>query len=444
MKVCDINDELSIFRVFENVYLLVLNNYSSIQLVAGAKDTKTPEFVEKDKQIVVSKTIKELVTKDENPLIEDELTHYLKSNYFTGWFIKLLSFIPSEYREKMTKKEQVSPMSFPLEKEKEKLEAEEKKPLVQKNDVVSNVEPIVKKPVVKQAIFNPPLEKETKPVIKRKEKIDGAQYEKLILAELQEAYRKRLEKKKAVSKQEPSPKLKHVKFAPKEILIPYNKEDDCLELLLRKTRQNGCRLSSDDWLILLTNKVDEQFAEEIERHYPNHVTYTDDPDKGNLRIAFIVNLVSVNKSEEPIFGVKRIKSKTASFVKEIPSGAFENIDDEDYLEAMERKGNGEIRRVKSKVATFTPKLPENDFDDFDDFDLTLDEDGFLTEENVFEDIGFEEETENDQETKEPILPHHWHCYLCGKKKLYSGEPAETVKLANGSTVYLCKKHRGKM
>ncbi len=444
MKVFDYNDELSIFRVFENTYLLVLNNYSVIRLIDGVKSSVIPDFKQEESGIVISKTIKDLVSKDDTTPLEDELTHYLKSNYFTSWFIKLLSYLPKEYRDCFAKKEAPVPTSLSKNKVEEKCVKKEETSLLKKD-----IEPVspplaVKKPIVKQAIFkNPQIETNAKTFLKqRKVNIDGAQYEKMILLELQEAYQKRLERRKGIKQSAPLPKLKHVRFATKEILISIDNKDDCLELLMRKTKQNGCHLSDNDWLILLTNTIDENFAKDIESRYPSHVTYTDDPDKGDLRIAFIVKIAK--KDEEGIPGIKRVKSKTANFVKEMPSGAFENVDDEDYLEAEERHGNGEIRRVKSKVAYFAPKLPEANADDFDDFDFSLDEDGFLMDEEEPNEDYINEDANEIEETSSPIYPKHWHCYLCGKKKLYSGEPAETIQLANGKIVYLCAKHRGKM
>lgn len=444
MKVFDYSDELSIFRVYENTYLLVLNNYTAIRLIDGAKSSTVPEFKQKESEIVISKTIKDLVSKDETAPMEDELTHYLKSNYFTSWFIKLLSYLPKQYRDSFAKKEVIVSTSLSKEKlEKEKLKKEE---IALPKKEIESLPPTlaIKKPIVKQAIFqNTQIETNNKKIQKtRKANIDGAQYEKMILLELQEAYQKRLERKKEIKQGAPFPKLKHVRFAPKETLISTNNKDDCLELLMRKTKQNGCRLSDNDWLILLTNTIDDNFAKEIESRYPNHVTYTDDPNKGELRIAFIVKIGKKIKEEIP--EIKRIKSKTANFTKEMPSGAFENVDDEDYLEAEERHGNGEIRRVKSKVAIFTPQLPETSIDEFDDFDFNLDEDGFLMDEEEPNGVHFEEDSDEIDEIASPTYPKHWHCYLCGKKKLFSGEPAETVRLANGKIVYLCAKHRGKM
>lgn len=454
MKVADIDEERSIFRVAENTYLLVHLNYSFVRLIDGAKTKESPTFDNMDAEALISPTIKELVAKDNASFPQDELQAILEKNYFTPWFIKLFSFLPKEDRDSLSKKEvQTEAKTKENEALPAKEETKEEQPQIEKetpkSKEVKAVDPLeVRKPKVKIASF-PTLDfskkEENAPKAKPKAQrpVDGAEYEKAILLELQKAYESRLSKKKTMS----APKLKHVRFAPKEIVISYDSKNSCLDLLLRRTRQNGCRLSNDNWLILLANTVDESFAREIESRYPDHVLYTDDQNKGKIDIAFIVKKNRNVAEADDDLGIKRIKSKVASFNKEMPTGAYENIDED---EIDDRPHSSYIRPVKSKVATFAPILPENNGNADDEFDFQIDEDGFffdaLDEDINSDDYVVTEDTASEEENAKPEVayPKHWHCYLCGKKKLYSGEPAEITKLGNGNTIYLCKKHRGKI
>ena len=463
MKIKDIDEDTAIFHICDNIYLLVYSDYTKIQFLNGISSKQIPEFnnFKENENILVSKSIKELLDKDDSQIIDDDFTKYLQNNYFTTWFIKLFSFVPSDYRLSFTKNNALPTNNESEKKIENNLEAEaQTKPLfevetkLEKDD--SEKEIVLKKPINKRATFAPQLniidinasekKEPKKPINKPKQKpqIDGQAYERLILRQLEEAYKKRAEKKKLLTQK--SPALNHVKFAPKEILISYTNKDSCLEKLLKKVKQNGCRLSDNDWLILLANTVDEEFAEELAYRYPEHVNYTDYPDKGILKIAFIVKLErDVSNKNDDLGQIKRVKSKSANFVSTLPSGAFENIDDEDYYEATSRPRNNTIRLVKSKVAKFEPKILENTnvngFIDFDDFEY--DENGFLLDNNLDEESSFDEINDNVPNKAKENYPKHWHCYLCGKKKLYSLEPAEIIKLDNNKTVYLCKKHKGK-
>lgn len=456
MKVAGLSDELSIFKIHDNTFVLVYSDFQKIVLIDGKKDSDIPQFDSKDETPLVSKTIKELLAKDGSPLPNDDLERFLEANYFTSWFIKLLSFLPANIRNSwMDKDIMKKEASVSVEEKTKNVTSPQVKevivptPLKRKQE-----EDIIKKPITKQTILpNPVIERDRtlhKPQEKRN--VDGAEYEKAILKELQEAYAKRQEKRKQKetnAKPSSSAPLKHVVFAPKEIVIPYHEEGTCLDQLIKKTRQNGCHISDKDWLILLANTVDESFAKEIEYRYPGHVMYTDNPNKGSLRLAIIVKYKDAFEEED--FSVKRVKSKQASFQKDLPSGAFENVDDEDYWEAQERRGDSEIRRVKSKVANFQPVLSIDKTVSDEEDDMQKDEDGYLMDFDAdYEDDFLENEPDFDEQasskemTETPSYPRYWHCYICGKKKSYSGEPAETVKLSSGKVVYLCKKHRGKM
>ncbi len=451
MKVAELDEERSVFRVAEHTYLLVQINYSFIRLIDGMKTLSNPDFKSTESEVALSPTIKELVAKSEVEPPHDELQSFLEKNYFTPWFIRLFALLSEEDRQRISEKEKQTEVVPIKESEKE----EKHQSFIDVDTTTASIgeiksTPEIRKPKVKIAFFPLPHissgdenAKNVKTAKRTMRPIDGAEYEKAILLELQKAYENRISKKKTVN----ATKLKHVKFAPKEIVISYDSQNSCLDLLLRRTRQNGCRLSNDNWLILLANTVDESFARDIESRYPNHVLYTDEPNKGKLDIAFIVKKNREVSDDNDDLGIKRIKSKTASFNKEMPSGAYENIDEE---EIDDRPHSSFIRPVKSKTAVFAPVLPAINKDDDDEFDFQIDEDGFFfdsMDEGTDDDEGIEalEESSSEEESAnfEPY-PKHWHCYLCGKKKLYSGEPAQISKLGNGNIVYLCKKHRGKM
>lgn len=456
MKVADLSDEMSVFKIHDNTFVLVYSDFQKIVLIDGKKDSNIPQFDSKEEVPLVSKTIKELLTKDGFSLPNDDLERFLEANYFTSWFIKLLSFLPIDIRNSWMNKEagkKETPVSVE-EQAKNSTSAQTKEAIVPTPLKRKQEEDIIKKPITKQTILpNPVIERDSSaPKRQIKRNVDGAEYEKAILKELQEAYAKRLEKRKQreanIKSVTPTP-LKHVVFAPKEIVIPYHDEGTCLDQLIKKTRQNGCHISDKDWLILLANTVDENFAKEIEYRYPRHVMYTDNPNKGSLRLAIIVKYK--DSPEEEDFGIKRVKSKQASFQKDLPSGAFENVDDEDYWEAQEHKGDSGIRRVKSKVANFQPVISIDKAINDEDDEIQKDEDGYLMDfdadyedDYMEDDTEFEEQDIPQEEPEKPSYPRYWHCYICGKKKSYSGEPAETVRLSSGKVVYLCKKHRGKM
>ncbi len=442
MKVADVDEERSIFRIAENTFVFVQLNYSFVRLLGGVKSVSVPSFTENEDAIIASQTVKDLVSKDGAPLPKDDFEVLLESNYFTPWFIKLFASLPKECREALGKKDTQKEMGIISEAKTKSQPAENEKEPVNRNKE-NNDDIVVKRPPVKQAVLSLPSYQsydlhQKKKVFKRT--IDGDEYEKAILFELQKAYEKRASRK-AISQKGMQPQaLRHVRFAPKEIVIAYDDEGTCLDLLLRKTKQNGCRLSEEDWLILLANTVEESFANEIEERYPNHVMYTDNPNKGQLRFAIIVKKKpKIDESESS--EIKRVKTKVASFEQSIPSGAYDNIDEEDNWDTRSRSST--IKLIKSKVANFAPTLPSQVTEDSDEFDSQIDDDGFwIDEEEIPNEEDYEEETGKDEQEKP--YPKHWHCYLCGKKKLYSGEPAETIKLGNGSVAYLCKKHRGKM
>lgn len=466
MKVKDLTNELGIYKMSDKTYALIYSDFQKIVLIDGKKSEDIPEFAKTEISPILSMSIKDAISSTGNSVPDDDLEHYLEQNYFTSWFIHFLGSIPSVYRKAISSKEEALATIAP---KKEEVSPKEETKRNAPTKMYVPYEPIVSKPKVKQAIFKPALVVEnknsstidkqpsskatvtiSKNVQNRKtNSADGEKYERLVLKELQKSYEQRLEKLKERQKElksAPAKKLSHVKFAPKEIVISYTNQGTCLDQLIKKTTQNGCRLSSDDWKILLANTVNEYFAKEIEYRYPNHVVYTDEPNKGNLRLAIIVKYDRSEKADDDELYVKKVKSKTAAYQKELPSGAFENIDEDDYLDALERKGDYTIRKVKSKVATFTPKIELENINDFDDFDLSLDINGFLIDESEETYVDDEEDIEEtlQEENHEPSYPKYWKCFLCGKKKSYTGEPAETVKLKDGRTVYLCKKHRGKM
>lgn len=440
MKVADVDEERSIFRVAENTFAFVQLNYSFVRLLGGVKSMSVPPFAESN-DIIISQTVKALVSKDGAPLPKDDFEVLLENNYFTPWFIKLFASLPKKYREALGKKD-IQKEANVMSGAKTTSQPFESKKETDSPNKANDDDIAVKKPLVKQAMLPlPSYESQSahqkKKVFKRA--VDGGEYEKAILLELQKAYEKRASRKAISQKGVLSQALRHVRFASKEIVIAYDEEGTCLDLLLRKTKQNGCRLSQDDWLILLANTVEESFANEIEGRYPNHVMYTDNPNKGQLRFAIILKKKQKIDEEKPN-DIKRVKTKVASFEQSMPSGAYDNIEQEDW---EPRPHSSTIKLIKSKVANFAPTLPNQATEDFDEFDSQIDDDGFwIDDDEISNEENYEDEAGKDEQEKP--YPKHWHCYLCGKKKLYSGEPAETIKLGNGSIAYLCKKHRGKM
>lgn len=437
-----ITPELSVFQVGKELSLLVYDDYAKRFIIDGGQLGSTYGTGDLG-EAAVKESIVSLLKKDEAPFPDDDLERFLEANYFTNWFIKLLSKMPSEDRKLFEKKKpEAIKETVEPKKEEPKTPSTPLPPKTNTTKADIKVEPL---PLTKKEEPSPLPKKEVAPTpvkkTPKKEDVDGEQYEKAILAELSLAYAKRQQAKKAIAPT-PSTPLRHVKFAALENVISYTEENECLDLLLKRTRKNGCHLSDSDWLIILANTVDENFASVIESHYRSHVVYTDEPNKGVLRYAIIVK--RAQKDTLPAtdqLGVKLIRSKEASFQKDMPTGAFANIENEDDEEVSRPSfRTSEIRKVKVKTASFAPVIPEpvileNDGEDFTDFDD--EQEPSLAEAKE----GRINETSRDEE---PIVPKNWHCYLCGKKKIYSGEPAETITLRNGETAFLCKKHRGKM
>lgn len=444
-RIKEITPEISIFKVGKEMLLLVYDDYAKRVLMDGSIGPKPEMENEQLETPLVSESIVSLLKKDDLPLPQDDLEKFLEANYFTNWFIKLMSKLPVDERNLFEKKKIIAPADKPIQIENGTIEknapAITAAPIV-KEEKKPEPNPIKDKRTEEAKVLTPakPIKKEEKPIKKtaKKQDVNGEEYEKAILAELSEAFAKRQQAKQKA----PAAPLHHVKFAAQENVVSYKSENECLDLLLKRTRKNGCHLGDNDWLIILANTVDESFANVIESYYRNHVVYTDDPNKGNLRYAIIVKKDRKDDTQitQDELGVKLIHSKEASFKKSMPKGAFENIDEEDQEEAIEvRHNDNGIRMVKVKTAIFAPTVIEpinliNDDDGFTDFD---DEEPSMAEANT----GSIPEPSRDEE---PAVPKFWHCYLCGKKKLYSGEPAETITLRNGETAYLCKKHRGKM
>lgn len=420
----DLDETTFIYSYKNEIFYKVADDFNIRTLIAGAKKGQEASLNGIEGTILIKESIVSLLKEDKGNHYQDDLAKFLKANYFTNWFTRLLDEFPSSARS---------------------LFAVKKEPVV-----APKVEPVVIEKPVEKPVIAPKVQTISSPVVQpvpvaskeahhQKQDVDGLEYEKAILAELQEAYEKRQAAKKKVA----TTPLHHVRFAPIEEVISYKNESECLDLLLKRTRKFSCHASENDWLIILANTVDGSFAKEIESRYPDHVVYTDEPNKGTLRIAIIVkrNRTETSLGEEEDPGVKRIHSKEANFAPTMPKGAYENIEQEDDEDARPRSDYGDysVRLVKSKEATFKPVIaPVN-----------------IEEDDGFEDLGEGDEPVNDmnwdatpsapnERDQEPVVPKYWHCYLCGKRKIYSGEPAETITLRDGKIAYLCKKHRGKM
>jgi hypothetical protein len=402
-RVKSLSEEESVYKVGDDIYLRVYDDYALRVMQSGEKGSFEHLSSFKEEPVVAVSIV--ALLKEISKQYNDELTNFFTANYFTGWFAGLFDRLKLEDRDCLLHKT-IAPQI-----EMKKVET----PL--SPVIVQSATPIKPK-------LNTP-----------KKDVDGEEYEKAILLELQKSYALR----KAVRTKEPVKPLQHVKFAKQEIVVSYDNEDEAMGIILKRTRKFGLRLSSNNWLIILANTVEESFADCLKEEYPDHVVYSDKPNKGDLDYAIIVK-VNRDKKPEEIQGIKRVKSKTASFTKEIPEGAFENIDEEEQMEE-ENKSKNSFRLVKSKEASFEPQIKvENLIEDGDDFN----EDFVDLDDDDLDEKPEEKDTTNisRDEYNEPV-PKFWHCYLCGKKKVYTGEPAETITLRDGSTAYLCKKHRGK-
>jgi hypothetical protein len=419
----DLDETTFIYSYKDEIFYKVTDYFNLRTLIAGAKKGQESSLKGIQGTILVKESIVSLLKEDKGNHYQDDLAKFLKANYFTKWFTRLLDELPSDARSLFAPKKETA------------LAPKEATPIQEK---------VVVKPIVQPSpvVLTTPKVTVTAPkeVHHPKEDVDGLEYEKAILAELQEAYEKRQAAKKKVA----TAPLHHVRFAPIEEVISYKNESECLDLLLKRTRKFSCHNSENDWLIILANTVDGSFAKEIESRYPDHVVYTDEPNKGNLRLAIIVkrNRVDSSSEENEDAGVKRMHSKEASFAPTMPKGAYENIEQEDEdEEARPRSDYGDysVRRVKSKEATFKPVIAPINVEEDDGFEDLGEDDGPINEMNW--DATPAAPNERDQE---PVVPKYWHCYLCGKRKIHSGEPAETITLRDGKIAYLCKKHRGKM
>lgn len=399
------SEEDPIYKIDDEHYVLAHDDYESRVLVDFSSDIASL----KDKGEYITSTIVDLLGKKELDKEAKERFKDVIDAHFPVWFINLILSLPLESQAILMSKEEIKETE--AEEKEEKEEAE-----------------------IKPAPSIDELKQASKPKnVKSKSDLEGAKFEREILRELAKSYKLR---KHAATPTVSSP-LKHVKFAPREIIIAYSNLGECLFFLKKRTTKLGCKNSDENWKILLASTVDEDIAKQIEYRYPKHVCYTDNPNKGELKIAFIVK--PKKKDEKEDLGIKRVFSKTASFSATLPSGAFENIDEDDvpeYIPSSDFKpmvqknvvhvsNEAKIERIEEQMEEFSLS---DDFFDMDEIDFRENE---VTSFPTFEEI-------------EPSAPAHWHCHLCGKKKLYSGEPAESVKLASGKIIYLCAKHRGKM
>ncbi len=400
------SEEDPIYKIDDDHYVLAHDDYESRILVDFASDIDSL----KNNGEYITSTIVSLLGKKE---LDEDVKERFKDaldQHFPVWFINLLLSLPLESQNVLMSKEEIK------ETEEEEKAEEEKEAEIIKAPAIDILEQASK-------LKN----------IKPKSDLEGERFEKEILRELAKSYN--LRKENAAPKA--SKPLSHVRFAPREVVVSFSSLGECLFLLKKRTTKLGCKNFNSDWKILLASTVDDHIAKELGYRYPNHVCYTDDPNKGELKLALIVK--PKKKEEKEDLGIKKVASKTASFAKALPSGAFENIDEDDVPEYF---GNSDFKPFiqknvvhvsnETKIEKIEEQMEEfalsDDFFDMDEFPINEPEtDSYLPSAN-----------------DEPEIPAHWHCHLCGKKKLYSGEPAEIVELSSGKVVYLCAKHRGKM
>ncbi len=404
----DGTEEDPIYQIGEKAFVLAHDDYASRVLLDFASEKDS--LVSSDRCVKAS--IVDLLGKKELESETKETFKYALDNHFPLWFINLLNLLPNEDQKILMSIEEI------------------KEDLKENNDAFAEEVVISKAPEVQELTH----ESNDKPK-KAKTFVDGEKFEKEILRQLAKAYALRKKTAKAV----PSKPLKHVKLAPREVIIPFSNLGECLFLAKKRTTKLGCKLNKDDWKFLLATSVDESIAYQLERRYPKHVCYTDEPNKGDLKIAFIVKPKKKEEKQDEL-EVKKVVSKTASFQNDLPSGAFENIDEDDIPEYIPHSSFKPLVQKNVVHVSNEVKLEkiEEDMEEFFEED-------FFDSEFSFEESDISVSSELPSERDDgPKAPTHWHCHLCGKKKLYSGEPAETVQLAGGKIVYLCNKHRGKM
>lgn len=442
-------------------------------------------------KIAVSRDIVSLVEEGFAITKDDDFLAAMLSYDFPAWFVVLLDGLSFEQRAKMLKKEKVQgALETKRLEEKERKEANrllsklrENKARLQKAEAERERDetPVVINPIIKtkEEEIAPTIVIQPEPVItqsieKRPEQItstnvetsltheDVEAYERTILDALEEAY----EKKKAYYASLKQKPLSHVKFASQEIVVEFVSRDEALTKIDRRIRRTGLLNSNKSWLIILANTVEESLGEEIFSHYPNKVVYTDEPEKGQLDVAIIVKKVKRKEEQEdiqtvssksvdfsrdvsiPTFEIesdeyvekpkiettKFVKSKTVDFSSNVELKIERIDDDNDALETspLDSEGETDIKIIKSKRKEIEPDLSS--------FNLS-------EEEDLFPNLNFQAEEIDDTDTceheEELSLGAPWKCYLCGKKKVYFGEPPRTVHLQNGKVVYLCKKHQFK-
>lgn len=369
--------------------------------------------------------LSELAAQGFAPKHEDKLLDALLSFGFPYPFVMLLDRLDEGIRSQIVLKEKIDgalEVQAKLEKARkeatrlysqsvamasfqEKENAAQKaraKLLAQQKEEEKKIEVTIIEPV-EEVIVQTPAKKEEPskalPIQKTKEEkivVDPAALERAILRSLEENYKKQIEKYSKIKKVP----LRHAILAPNEFIIKYTDLGDLFKKLERRVRRSGLKQSREGWLILLATTVPEDLFDILDSHYPGKVKYTDDPKKGKLETAIIIKKAKPEDIEEADPGVKKVKTKTKQFEPTIR----ESLEQED-------------------------ELP-------DFLKFFLDED-----EEEIESSFFEEEEETAPIEIGPSHPKHWHCYVCGKKKLYHDEPAKTITLTNGKTAYLCKKHK---
>ena len=415
MKHSDIDELHAIYKLGKSHYVLAFDDYNRRSLEAFSNEPSFPEINAEHYEASLLELLHEEVP------VDPECAEILRLAYFPNWFIQLIGRAPADLLKEVLTATEVSAF-----KEEILVQPEPK-------EVATETK---KEEITLAKAENPQIRKGKN--FHKKHDVDGEKFEKEILRQLAKVYELKKQRAKPPVKQA----LKHVRFAKTEIIVEYDNFEQCLDLLQKRTRRFGCRNQNDDWKILLALTVPESLERLLLRHYPDHVLYTDVPDKGNPRIVFIVKKRKATAAEDE--GLKKVQAKGAVFSQEIPEGAYQNIDEEEYEESIE------IQHRDSSIKYLDPKYQKSSYNEqkLKEIETTM--------EDFFELDDWDEETDEEPapspvaellvlpEEPEETRPAKWHCFLCGKKKIYSGEPAETVQLQSGKIVYLCKKHRGKM
>lgn len=369
-------------------------------------------------------------------LLDDSLT--LKNNdqlaksletypTITDWFKRLLDKIPSSSRE------EISLDGIKIKKFQEILK-EEKQNIIKEETETKKKEPIIKQEVKKREKPKHFLPK-------------GKQTKKVEVKTVSFKYQDELEEKKLIALQERANNLSlrikkkvGIHFGWDELFVYARNGSDMLTMIDKKVRKKGLKQQDNDWIIVATYTIEDEDFAYIKERYPNHAYRSDDINhKPSAEFVSLAIVVSPIKNETPKAdnGVKKVTNKAVSFVNVAPEAGYSAsddvpYDDEEEMPVVRKPNDGVIKKVKYKGAIFSNNINENPAptyldDDFEDVPLP----SVNPDEYVLPDYQDEEE-----------IPDHWKCPFCpSRNPWHTEEPARTIKKSDGTSIYLCKKHK---